>query len=132
MRSVVCSCMSSSLYDRETCRVSNQPMFHCTTGKPSEEEVEKFVFQEGDTATRRSFESLVSCDTGNALGPIAAAQLVPWVPPYLNDFLIVVADPRTQSGDLRQGVKYMLSNVEKDILENIIVVNADSVVETTT
>lgn len=56
---------------------------------------------------RLYFESLVNVETCQALGAIGAAELVPWVPPFLVDELIVVCDPRQSSADLRAAVQYL-------------------------
>ena len=85
--------------------------------------------QEGDVARRRDFESLVSVETKKTLGPIGAAQLVPWVPPFLSNYMIVLADPRRQSRDLRKSVQYLASS-PGEVLSQLIVINADSVEET--
>ena len=61
---------------------------------------------------RSFFEDLVDVETAKPLGPIDAARLVPWVPPYLTDCLVVFTDPRTNSGDLRQTLKYLTSTLE--------------------
>ena len=64
-------------------------------------------------AQRRYFEPLIDVDTDKPLGNIEAAKLVPWVPPYLKDCLIVMADPRPNSADLRQSIQYLTSAVEE-------------------
>jgi len=85
----------------------------------------------GDKARRADFEELVEAaplldgdddDTNKKkkqktqkkaqrihqkLGPMKAAQLVPWVPPYLTDYLIVLADPRRNSNDLGAAIRYL-------------------------
>jgi hypothetical protein len=86
-------------------------------------------------AQRQYFESLIDVETSSALGPIGAAQLVPWVPPYLTDCMVVFADPRTSSGDLRQTLKYLASNLkdqdeEQKLTKQVIFITADSVQET--
>jgi hypothetical protein len=68
---------------------------------------------EAKTAQRIHFESLIDVETSRPLGAIGAAQLVPWVPPYLTDCLIVLVDPRANSGDLRQALKYVTSNLQQ-------------------
>ena len=90
--------------------------------------------EEEKVAQRLNFEGLVEITTekaaNNPLGPIGAAQLVPWVPPYLNDCLVVFVDPRSNSGDLRQTVKYLTSNLEDDkSRRQVICVTADSTQE---
>jgi len=82
---------------------------------------------EGDEAKRADFEALVSSETSRPLGPVEAALLVPWVPPYLSEYLVVLADPRRQSRDLRQAVGCLLaSNLEPGVLESLAVITADS------
>ena len=73
---------------------------------------------------------MVSCESSAPLGPINAARLVPWVPPFVADYMVIVADPRAQSGDLRKTIQYLTSN-NPDILERVIAINSDDVVETT-
>jgi hypothetical protein len=89
-------------------------------------ESSRHPLQEGDTAKRIDFETLISLETSRALGPMEAAKLVPWVPPYLSDYMIVLADPRQQSGDLRQAMAYLASNMKVDVLQNIVVITPDS------
>jgi len=90
------------------------------------EQVEKDVpLQQGDIAKRRHFESLVELSTSKPLGAAAAAQLVPWVPPYLSDYLVVICDARRQSGDLRQALQYLTSNLSSDVISQVIVISAD-------
>jgi hypothetical protein len=90
--------------------------------------------QQGDVAKRIHFEQLFSMEnmasSSQPLGPIGAAQLVPWVPPYLTNYLMVLADPRKHSGDLRQAILYLTSNLALDILPNVVVITSDSNEET--
>jgi hypothetical protein len=88
-------------------------------------EHEKAPFQEGDVAKRRDFESLVALESSRPLGPMGASQLVPWVPPYLAEYLVVLADPRKQSGDLRQSIQYLTANLAPEILAQVMVITAD-------
>jgi len=67
------------------------------------------VIQVGDRARRHDFDALVDPAIEQALGPVNAAQLVPWVPPFVTDYLVVLADPRRQSNELRQAVDYLQS-----------------------
>lgn len=83
---------------------------------------------------RSFFEDLIDIETGKTLGPIDAAKLVPWVPPYLTDCLVIFTDPRTNSGDLRQTFKYMTSTLEdqdnnEKFNQQVIFVCAESVQE---
>lgn len=94
-------------------------------------------------AQRIHFESLIDIESSRELGGIGAAKLVPWVPPFLNDCLIVFADPRTNSGGLRQTIKYLASvcsHSEEDdsdedkrrkqkIVDQVIFITADPVPE---
>jgi hypothetical protein len=89
--------------------------------------------QQDHTAQRRHFESLVevSATVGNQpLGAARAAQLVPWVPPGLSKFLVVVSDPRRQSGDVRQAMQYLASKFSPKIVQQMIVISADPNEET--
>ena len=91
--------------------------------------------EDENIAQRIHFESLIEVDdtlSNKPLGPIGAAQLVPWVPPYLTDCLVVFADPRTNSGDLRQALKYLSSNLRDNekFTKQVIFITADSVQET--
>jgi hypothetical protein len=101
------------------------------TGKAQEEEeeAEDQPLQEGDIARRHDFEGLVTLD-GSALGPMLSAQLVPWVPPFTAEYLVVLADPRAQSSDLRRAIQYVSSNTSPDVLKHVIAINSDEVSET--
>jgi hypothetical protein len=94
--------------------------------------------REGDKAKRLHFERLVCTSTKQPLGPMAAAQLVPWVPPYLNPYLVVVVDPRKQSSEFRAVLQYLTSARNQDgsgsdnrPLSNMIAITSDSPEETT-
>ena len=96
-------------------------------------EIEKAVLQEGDNAKRIHFETLISLKTAQPLGSIGAAQLVPWVPPFLHEYLVVLADPRPLSSDLRRTIQYLVSSKNssmREILSNVVVISADPIVET--
>ena len=92
----------------------------------TEEDVEETQMQIGDKASRVEFEELVEVETGSKLGPVRAAALVPWVPPFLKDYLLVLADPRKQSNDLARAIEYISSSNE-EIAENCIAVASDPV-----
>ncbi len=83
-------------------------------------------------AQRRHFESLINVSTSAPLGPIGAARLVPWVPPFLKKGLIVFVDPRSNSKDLRRAIGYHASSSlmpsSSDL--DIAFVTADSLGET--
>jgi hypothetical protein len=91
---------------------------------------ENLSLKQGDVAKRRHFETLVSVQTKQPLGPMNAAQLVPWVPPFHSTYMIVLADPRKQSPELRQVMQYLSSNTALDILSQVIVISADLPEET--
>jgi hypothetical protein len=82
---------------------------------------------------RLYFEDLIDVESSKPLGPINAARLVPWVPPYLTDCLVVFVDPRTNSGDLRQTLKYLTStldvNDEEKFTQQVAFVCAENVPE---
>ncbi|KAG7353470.1 hypothetical protein IV203_002825 [Nitzschia inconspicua] len=97
-----------------------------TAPPPKEDKEDEMVAQ------RQFFEQLIDLETSNALGPIGAAHLVPWVPPYLTDCLVVFADPRATSGDLRQTIKYLTSNLREQsdkFWKQVSFVTVDSVPE---
>ena len=104
--------------------------FFCADTELIQEE-DRRPLNEGDKAQRRYFENLVSLDSLQPLGAMGAAQLVPWVPPYLTSYLVVLADPRKQSGDIRQTIQYLTANLSREILSQVIVVAADPNDETT-
>ena len=89
-------------------------------------------------AKRQHFESLIDATTSAPLGPIGAAKLVPWVPPFLKKGLIVFVDPRSNSKDLRRTMLFHASsslveisgndNIDADV--DVAFVTADSVGET--
>ena len=65
-------------------------------------------------AERIHFEALVNVTTSQPLGAMAAARLVPWVPPYLTDSLVVLTDPRRHSRDLKVALQYVLQQRDHD------------------
>jgi hypothetical protein len=88
--------------------------------------------QLGSTARRRDFELLVEVETSKPLGPMKAASLVPWVPPFLSNYLVVLADPRRQSTDLYKSIQYLealSSSQSSETMTKTIVISADSVPE---
>eukprot|EP00586_Coscinodiscus_wailesii_P013504 CAMPEP_0172514452 /NCGR_PEP_ID=MMETSP1066-20121228/260214_1 /TAXON_ID=671091 /ORGANISM="Coscinodiscus wailesii, Strain CCMP2513" /LENGTH=369 /DNA_ID=CAMNT_0013295121 /DNA_START=19 /DNA_END=1128 /DNA_ORIENTATION=+ len=97
--------------------------------REEETDVDK-PLQEGDIAKRADFEPLIACDSGTQLGAIDAARLVPWVPPFVKDFIVILSDPRAQSGDLRRTVQYLTSNLSPDILDQVIAISSDKASET--
>lgn len=86
---------------------SSKPPSITTTEEEGEDSA--CVLQVGDRASRRDFEALVNPTTGLPMGPLFAAQLVPWVPPFWKDYLVVVVDSRRGSNDLRLTVQYLQS-----------------------
>jgi len=61
---------------------------------------------------------------------LKAAQLVPWVPPFITDYLVVLADPRRQSADLRLAVQYLESSSSTPTAPHtVIAIIADSIQE---
>lgn len=103
--------------------------------KPPEPSKKKAQEKETRVAQRIHFESLIDVGTSNVLGAIGAAKLVPWVPPFLTDCLIVFCDPRPSSGDLRQAFKYLTSNFQDDedstkATDQVVFISAESVEET--
>lgn len=65
------------------------------------------ALQQGDVSERRHFESLQCVFSNRPIGPIGAAQMVPWVPPFLSQTMIVVADPRPRSSEWRAAVQFL-------------------------
>jgi hypothetical protein len=97
---------------------------------PSEGTVVRLAL--GSTARRRDFEVLVEVETSKPLGPMRAASLVPWVPPFVSNYLVVLADPRRQSTDLYKSIQYleaMSSSSTTTIAHHTISISADSVPE---
>jgi len=84
---------------------------------------------EGDPAPTEPFEDLINFTTDKALGKNGASRVVPWLNKSSskhNDFLIVVADPRGKSSELRTAIKNISKLVPAGTLSNMIVINADS------
>jgi hypothetical protein len=74
---------------------------------------------------------LTSFPSKQPLGPTGAAQLVPWVPPYLTDGLVVLTDPRSPSLDLRHTMQYLASsNIKPELMSQVVIITADSHEET--
>lgn len=116
-----------------------------TRKKPGQKQKQKATKIRGDDndnaietetgASRIDFESLIDASTSMPLGPIGAARLVPWVPPFLEKALIVVCDPRSASRDLRRVMGYhasspLTTSSGKDNC-GLVFVTADSLGETT-
>jgi hypothetical protein len=107
---------------------SKRPRKRKTIENKEEEEQHQRVVE----ARRSDFESLIDVGTSAPLGPIGAAKLVPWVPPFLKKGLIVLVDPRSNSKDLRRAMEYHASSSRppsKDAVDTAFV-TADSVGET--
>eukprot|EP00980_Cylindrotheca_fusiformis_P028612 scaffold22620_cov131-Cylindrotheca_fusiformis.AAC.7 len=109
---------------------------------PNDQQAKEDKDKKRRAAQRIHFESLIDVQTSTELGSIGAAKLVPWVPPYLNDCLIVFADPRTNSAELRQSIKYVASKCsyaeddsaegktkKQSIVDQVVFITADSVPE---
>eukprot|EP00592_Proboscia_alata_P011513 CAMPEP_0194385672 /NCGR_PEP_ID=MMETSP0174-20130528/81765_1 /TAXON_ID=216777 /ORGANISM="Proboscia alata, Strain PI-D3" /LENGTH=339 /DNA_ID=CAMNT_0039174041 /DNA_START=19 /DNA_END=1038 /DNA_ORIENTATION=- len=93
--------------------------------KEEEEKGKKGISQ------RAHFETLLSTETSKPLGVIEAAKLVPWVPPFINEYLYVIADPRARSTELRQTILYLASTLNADFFHNnVIIITADPAAET--
>jgi hypothetical protein len=60
---------------------------------------------------------------------MGAAQLVPWVPPYLTSGLVVLTDPRSPSLDLRHAMQHLASS-NMELESQVIMITADSHEET--
>jgi hypothetical protein len=102
-------------------------VWYCSSFEAETEETLLFL-QEGDIAQRRHFEKLIALESSQPLGAMEAAKLVPWVPPYIHNYLVVLADPRRQSSDLRQSIQYLTSsNLEPAVLSQVIAISADPV-----
>lgn len=97
--------------------------------------------EQGDKGERKHFEKLLDVTTSKALGPIEAAKLVPWVPPYIHNSLVVLADPRKQSSELRQAIQFVKTMLDEESSSRddddnnvsaiqIIAISSDSVAET--
>ena len=85
---------------------------------------------EGDPASVTPFENLVHWKSEKALGVLGAERILPWVKPKSSDkatdYLVVISDPRSNSVELRQTIKTLEKSLPKDILDRLIVINADS------
>ena len=83
------------------------------TGTPPSHAKRKQMDEEKNTAERIHFEKLLRVDTNRVLDAIGAAELVPWVPPFVIDRLIVICDPRPNSASLRMAMQYLKGNREE-------------------
>jgi hypothetical protein len=87
---------------------------------------------EGDAAPAAPFEELVSIKSENVLGSAGAARLVPWLRKNQvrrAEYLAVICDPRPKSTELRSTIKQLAASLSPDMLERLIVINADSPAE---
>jgi sugar diacid utilization regulator len=87
---------------------------------------------EGDPAPAAPFEELVSIKSENAIGEGGASRLVPWLRKNVDrrsDYLIILSEPRLKSPELRASMKSLSIDLPADIMNRLIVVNADSPAE---
>ncbi len=84
---------------------------------------------EGDVAPIQPFEELVNIKSENAIGDTGMRRLVPWLKNTKSDYLIIVCDPRVQSPELRETVLNLNSNLGKDMLSKLVIINADTPAE---
>jgi hypothetical protein len=84
---------------------------------------------EGDAAPVAPFEELVSIKSENALGSLGASRLVPWLRKNegrRSEYLAIISDPRPKSAELRSSIKQLALSLPNDVLDHLIVINADS------
>jgi len=84
---------------------------------------------EDDPAPTDCFQELVSVKSDNVIGETGASRLIPWLrknPDRRSDYLIILTDPRKESPELRQTIKRLANELPEDILDRMIVVNADT------
>jgi hypothetical protein len=93
--------------------------------------VDEVPLQVGDKARRIHFETLIDVMTKQPLGSMGAAKLVPWVPPFIHNKIIIVNDPRKQSSEFRTALQYLESSKEqrKESSTNIIGITSDTAEE---
>jgi hypothetical protein len=87
---------------------------------------------EGDAAPAAPFEELVSIKSENALGGLGASRLVPWLRKNegrRSEYLAIISDPRPKSTELRSSIKQLAGSLPSDVLDRLIVINADSPAE---
>ena len=84
-------------------------------------------------AYRIDFESLMSIETGAPLGPIGAAKLLPWIPPFTSSSgrLIILSDPQPQSTDFQKCIEYLSSSssdstIQDMLQDSMMFISADS------
>ncbi len=85
---------------------------------------------EGDLASATAFENLVHWKTEKALGTLGTERILPWInpksPDKAKDYVVIICDPRSNSAEFRQTVKTLEKCLSKDILDRLLVINADS------
>lgn len=84
---------------------------------------------EGDAAPTQPFEELVNIKSENAIGDTGMRRLVPWLKNTKTDYLIIVCDPRVQSPELREAVQKLNVGLSQEMLNKLIVINADTPAE---
>jgi len=82
-------------------------------------------FYEGDEAAAAPFQDLVSVKSEKALGPKGAERLLPWLRDK-SDYVIVLSEPRTKSTEFRKMLMNVQGSIPFEILDRIVVINADS------
>jgi hypothetical protein len=85
----------------------------------------------GGKAQRVHFEALIDTRIKQPLGSMGAAKLVPWVPPFRHQNVIIVVDPRKQSSDFRTAIQYLEGNdeIKTAALTSIIGITSDTAEE---
>jgi hypothetical protein len=83
---------------------------------------------EGDPAPTQPCEELVNIRSENALGE-TAKRIVPWHRNTKSDYLIIVCDPRVSSPELRETAQTLYAGLREDMLNRLIIVNADTPAE---
>eukprot|EP00586_Coscinodiscus_wailesii_P004866 CAMPEP_0172483426 /NCGR_PEP_ID=MMETSP1066-20121228/10459_1 /TAXON_ID=671091 /ORGANISM="Coscinodiscus wailesii, Strain CCMP2513" /LENGTH=258 /DNA_ID=CAMNT_0013247315 /DNA_START=242 /DNA_END=1018 /DNA_ORIENTATION=- len=85
---------------------------------------------EGDPAPTLPFQDLVVPQTEQPLGKGGTEKILPWLKKNdPKDYVIVISDPRPKSTELRKIAKSFTSQLNNEMLQRVIIVNADTCAE---
>jgi len=90
---------------------------------------------EGDTAPITPFAELLCIESGEPIGEGGMLRLLPWEgsannkSSYVDDYLVIIADPRPKSIELRTAMRRITDTLESTVLEKVVIINTDTPAE---
>ena len=90
---------------------------------------------EGDAAPITPFAELLCIESGEPIGEGGMLRLLPWEgsannkSSYVDDYLVIIADPRPKSIELRTAMRRITDTLESTVLEKVVIINTDTPAE---